>query len=147
MTRPRDTQRSRLYAAESGAFEDTSAEQRLETMAEVQEFLDTEVQRVLWSYGIRRAVWATDGRGRRRACGDPGGRIRLPRWSRVNWIVLHEVAHTLQPLGTAWHGPEFCGIYRQLVWDVMGPYQATRLEDALAEHHVSWTRPTWRKVR
>lgn len=59
--------------------------------------------------GIR----VTDGRGRRKACWCRTDRtIRLPRWSRVPWVVAHELAHAwvdadFERHAVASHGPEF----------------------------------------
>ncbi|RDI45310.1 TIGR04338 family metallohydrolase [Nocardia mexicana] len=36
-------------------------------------------------------------------------------------VVLHELAHHLQPPATANHGPEFCGVFADLTGGVLGP--------------------------
>ena len=54
--------------------------------------------------GNRRKSWGSD------------GSIRLANFGRHEAVVLHELAHALQPNHTtAWHGPEFAGIYIALV--------------------------------
>ena len=50
----------------------------------------------------------------RSATGDRS-RVNLPRWARQEAVVLHETAHSLQPYGTAWHGPEFIRLFIELL--------------------------------
>jgi len=54
-----------------------------------------------------------DGRGRRRPCGSRW-EIKLPRWSRCQIVVLHEIAHSLQQQ-QPWHGPEFARLFLELL--------------------------------
>ena len=62
----------------------------------------------------------TDGRGRRKACWAYGkNEIRLPRWARIKWVVLHEVAHAITSEDpkmwyVAWHGPEYARLILEL---------------------------------
>lgn len=59
--------------------------------------------------GINRPAW-----GQRRGLAKNGSyEITLPRWARSPWMVLHELAHFLDPKGG--HGPRFVGILIGLV--------------------------------
>jgi len=130
--RLRDTQRSKLYAWETELF-DVKAEinqsatgaaeiVKITTppMMEIKEIKKL-VTKVARDYGLsHRKVAVGDGRGRRRACYSPSTReIKLPRWARKQWVVLHELAHwieyVLHPKRAAWHGREFTGIYMELL--------------------------------
>lgn len=131
--RKRDTQRSKVYAWENEQFD---ARDRVEvvfkadgaecvksdgpammTLAEIRKV----VTRVARDYGLtKRKVGVGDGRARRRACYDPNTReIKMPRWSRKQWVVLHELAHWIEfvqcPERAAWHGRQFVGIYMELL--------------------------------
>jgi len=143
MRRPRDTQRKKLYDAEQRAFgRPEKRAERYETLPEIHDFLRGLAPVIRCLSGEYLPIRVGDGRGRRRACALPWRReIRLPRWSRCDWVILHEVAHILQPTNTAWHGPEFCGVYLFLVREVMGADQAIKLEQAMHDGHVRWVAP------
>lgn len=53
------------------------------------------------------------------------GLICLPKWAQKDWVVLHELAHLLEP--TTWHGPEFCDTFSKLVERYMNPIAAREL--------------------
>ena len=116
--RLRDSQRSKVYAWEDREFGGTAgdgAQPKME-LAEIQQLAD----RVRRDYGIRSRIEVMDGRGRRRACYSPGlNAIKMPRWSRMRYSVLHELAHAVEylkwPGRAAWHGREFVGIYMELL--------------------------------
>jgi putative metallohydrolase (TIGR04338 family) len=180
---PRDTQRSRLYAAEreawKGAWEANhllepvtdrmrrewierwdrendyqrsiqptwpSGEQawthaRLDLEARY-EFVDDFIARVqagLWwrVQGYRR-VWRDQSyRGYSMSHGSPDeGYVQIGRHHFNRWVVLHEMAHAAQPLGTAWHGREFCSIYLKLVERWIGKDEARALRVAMVKHKV-----------
>jgi putative metallohydrolase (TIGR04338 family) len=48
-------------------------------------------------------------------------------------VVLHELAHHLQPPGTPAHGPEFCRVFLDLLGGVIEPEAAWLLHTALFE--------------
>ncbi len=66
--------------------------------------------------------------------------------------LLHEVAHCLQPEGSAWHGPEFCRVHLDLTERVQGWDKRVALAKALAKHNVKvaarapmrWSLEKWR---
>lgn len=115
--RLRDNQRERVYRAEEVIWK------RAENYKTVQE-VETYVKSVLdnpWfqaTYPWVKSIKIYDGRRRRRAVG--GKRhgqpyMKLPKWTRNKPIILHELSHGLAPDTVAWHGPEFCLIYAELV--------------------------------
>lgn len=81
----RDFQRSKVYAWENSEFE--KAQEKL-TLTQCRDLASQ-------LYGAR--VKVKDGRGRRKACAFHRRypTIALPRWSRIEWVVAHEVAHLL----------------------------------------------------
>lgn len=138
----RDTQRSKLYKAERvlDAFKTETP-----TVAHVEKL----VARVLASKRVRAkypprtgSVAVKDGRGRRRACSSFGA-ISIPRWSRKDWIVLHEMAHELAShmAGRAAHGWEFAECYLYLVKLFMGREAHDALKASFKEHRVRYTKP------
>jgi putative metallohydrolase (TIGR04338 family) len=107
-----------VYDWENREFNGKDADGPLPTMTldEMQQLAD----RVRRDYGVKSRIEVRDGRGRRRACYSPGlNAIKMPRWSRKRWCVLHELAHAIEylkwPGRAAWHGREFVGIYMELL--------------------------------
>ena len=133
--RLRDSQRSRIYASEKGLRRG----QRFLDMRECQRYVDLVVASPWWQerFGSRSRVQARDGRGRRHAGAyDHKRAITLPRWSRSELIILHELAHIATPLEFAAHGPEFARNYLELVRYFMGERAGARLENAYRENRV-----------
>ena len=84
-------------------------------------------------------IYVKDGRGRSRACASPANKyIKMPKWSRHEIFVLHEVAHIVQPLNTAWHGREFAQTFLDLVQRFMGKSECDALKKCFREGHVKW---------
>ena len=130
MKQARDFQRSKVYSA-THALPDG---QRLKTLTEVQGYID-EIIAFPWVQEIFRQhhngyklteITLKDGRGRRKACAGWNWRdryyIALPRWSRYETMILHELAHTLasRKKSEPWHGKEFVGIFLILAKRIMG---------------------------
>lgn len=149
--RPRDSQRSKVYRAEAEAMTETRVE--LE-WAEVEAL----VARVYSSAYIL-GKYPRAGRGKVRAGGPPtvtkargGGsyspgrhEIRLGKWGRCEWVVLHEIAHALAYRSDrAWHGWEFTSTMLDLVETFMGEEDAARLKAAYRKHKARIAAP--RKV-
>lgn len=140
MSRPRDTQRARLYRAEkpSGGLHPRP---EFDRAREVQAWVNRITRSRWWRGRFPRCGWINvkDGRGRRVACGTRywnHGEVRLPRWSRSRLVILHEVAHCVQPRGTASHGPEFARLYLDLVRRWIGPEEAARLREGMRRERV-----------
>ena len=125
-------QAGRLYAAEelSGIKYGEAL-----TLKECQKFVDKILARkyVLDNYGIQaqRPIIVLDGRGRRKACATfhQGRRaIKLPRWARGKYVILHEVAHHLTDLNG--HRAEFASCLLDLVRHFLGKESADALQGA-----------------
>lgn len=106
MTRPRDSQRLKVYKSEWAV---RSTARRFDSTAAAQAFVD----------GVTGTAWFQARWGQRsievRGCSGGGatgnprtGRINVGTPSRNDQVLLHEIAHIVQPRGTAWHGAEFC---------------------------------------
>jgi putative metallohydrolase (TIGR04338 family) len=136
VTRPRDTQRARLYRAE----DELPPGRRLATVDALQAYVD-DLAACAWftaRWGIRRFE-VRPGHGHRRATADRSGVLQLPRWSRTELVVLHEVAHCLTPESYAAHGPEYAGVFLSLIRRRLSPGTAQALEDAFIRHRVRWS--------
>jgi len=142
LTRQRDTQRSRLYKAEKVL---TSFSERLETPEEIATFLTKVCNRapIQRRYGLhlRRSIEVHDGRRRRNACAWVNY-IKMPKWARTQYIVLHEAAHSinLRKHGTliAAHGREYAAIYLDLVRFGLGTDAHAALKTSFAAHKVKF---------
>lgn len=146
---PRDSQRSRLYRAESNSQGRWG--RRLETVEEMQAYVDA-----LLADPWTKERWPTrrirvgPGRGYRRATAISGyNKIEMPRWARCEHVVLHEVAHLFTDrqygVHVASHGWQFAGILVQLVEHQLGEEAATALKASFAEHRVRWKKPRQRR--
>lgn len=104
---PRDSQRAKVYRAQ----EQLPKGKHLKTMAEMQAYVD-KIHSTRWFqkrwprlYNIE----VRDGRGRRSACAG-WGQIKMPKWSRYEVYILHEIAHLLtkeKHYSVPSHGREF----------------------------------------
>lgn len=148
----RDTQRSRLYRAERQAFDtQPEASTRLETTADIERYLRyvVSLKRVTDSWpDLTRHVAVHDGRGRRRA-GGCASYITMPKWSRVKWIVLHELSHVIhqRQVSTrqfAFHGWQYAEIYLRLVMLVLGREAHDALKASFKANRVRFTKPKTR---
>ena len=125
-------QAGRLYAAEemSGIKYGDSM-----TLQECQKFVDKVLSRkyILEKHGIQaqRPILVLDGRGCRKASATfrHGNRvIKLPRWARGKYVILHEVAHHLTDLNG--HRAEFASCLLDLVRHFLGKESADALQGA-----------------
>ena len=131
MKRARDTQRAKVYRWEREVQLPDTAHTPL-TLRQC----DALIKRVYKLYD-KPAPKLGDGRGRRKASGSQY-HIRLPRWARTGWTVLHECAHGLTRTfvpGAAAHGPEFVAVLLELAEQVYGASQY-QLEQSAERHKV-----------
>jgi putative metallohydrolase (TIGR04338 family) len=135
-TRPRDSQRARLYRAETAV----DSGRRLPTVERMQAYVDRlcEADWFLARWGAR-TIEVRPGFGHRRATADSEGVLQMPKWARTELVLLHEVAHCLTPSTCAGHGPEYAGVLLALARRAMSPATAQALEDAFAREKVRWT--------
>lgn len=127
MARPRDTQRKKVYTAETFVFKKHNEE--FKNFHETSSF----VHSVYKKLGDKRDIVIKDGRGTSWARGGNYPKrawLNLPRWSRNKGIILHEIAHTITPNEYASHGPEFCRNFVDLVALIIGKKEARDLIDA-----------------
>lgn len=147
----RDSQRGKVYKSDHAL--DTYG--RLETVPEIEAFVAKLWKSERFKKRFPREIGCSppsvrDGRGRRRAS---GGRcqIRMPRWSRTKGIICHELAHTVHirsGKGQPWcaaHGWEFCLIYLQIVYILMGWDAHDALKAAFKANRVKYRQPIKRR--
>lgn len=143
MPTERDSQRSKLYKAEK-VLDSLSA--RLETIPEVEAYMDkvlssAPIQR-RYAKHLRRQITVKDGRGVRTAKGCRYW-VKLPRWARTQYIVLHEVAHSLTQRihgdDVAGHGWQYAAIYLDLVRFGMGTEAHATLKASFKAGKVRFT--------
>ena len=160
MPRPKDMQRARVYASEH--FEQRSAlSRRLLTggkkystgnvhIEACQAYVDAIVSRkwfiARWGPGWTIAVVQKSGgsayggnRGWRR------GRMTLPVFARSEPVILHELAHCLTNHDTkiAHHGPEWAGVYLELVRYAVGKDAAAVVRE---KFNTKGRRVRWNKA-
>ncbi|TET39004.1 MAG: hypothetical protein E3J69_00820 [Anaerolineales bacterium] len=161
--RPRDSQMSKVYAAER-KHSLWREESQYDSISHVQVWVDS-ICKSRWfknrypRYALaksiqtafltdrERGIKVLDGRGRRKACGSTRGFIKLPVWSRSDLVILHEIAHVVTrrkgyhgPL-PAYHGREFCANYLALVRQFLGKEAAKELKVCFKKSRVKYTRP------
>jgi putative metallohydrolase (TIGR04338 family) len=116
----RDTQRSRVYEWERAVIKERGVgfyDAEFETLEECEQFMNPiwrkergrlglarqrapELSRNLWG---QRSAWAGDNHV-----------IKLPKWARSRWVILHEMAHRLTSSDPG-HGARFVGCLMGLV--------------------------------
>lgn len=117
MKRPRDNQRSKVYAWEKHATGHFTDRALFDTIAECDAWMAPIWRKERGRLGlagaaaprVERPAW-----GQRRALAHQSHRITLPRWARNPWVMLHEMAHRLTPSDEA-HGARFVGVLIGLV--------------------------------
>ena len=142
MSTIRDTQRSKLYRAERVVNGEKFAD-----MEEMRKYVNKITRSDWWKKHHENPAWGvavTDGRRRRNACAVGSWEIRMPRWSRCERIVLHELAHTVvtSRFGddmAAWHGCEFAKILLSIVKRFMGKEAHDTMKASFKEHRVHYT--------
>ena len=160
--RPRDSQRSKVYAAER-MHSQWYDENQYANLGEIQSWVDgicksrwfknrypryAVDKKSIMKYGrAADGIKVLDGRGRIRPCGSTRGFIKLPMWSRFELLILHEIAHVVTrrngyhgPL-PAWHGREFCANFLALVRRFLGKEAGKELKACFKKKRVKYIRP------
>lgn len=138
-----DTQRSKVYKAELSIRNKTGLAKRLETIPEIQKYVDAVCKRKRVQDRYRQAVHGIKVNPRRSgsaACGGYGKISIPPGWARQEFVVLHEVAHCLAG-AEAWHEWRFCECFLFLVRQVMGREAHDLLKAAYKKHRVQISEP------
>lgn len=144
-TRSRDTQKSRLYAAENAAFPAKfgPAMSWDEARAYIDGVFRSHWMRTRYPGAAQRwrlnLIRLSDGRSRTSA-GANASYIALPRWSRTPIVILHEIGHVIAP-PRAWHGHEYAAIYLKLVSQFLGRASHDRLRAEFKRHRVRYAPP------
>lgn len=137
----RDNQRQKLYNAESESLHGQG--RKFKDLKEVNQYVKKICKSHCWKkQGGALYIEVHDGRGRRRAGAYSRYDITLPRWSRQEWVVLHELAHTLINFNksyTASHGPEFAKCFLGLIKRFMGIENYNLLKAAYKKYHVHYS--------
>jgi putative metallohydrolase (TIGR04338 family) len=142
--RPRDTQKAKYYRAEAEVL--ASCARDLETVVACQKLVDRVQRSLMWrellgSRGFRDVpeIEVRDGRGRV----SPGSEewpgewlIRLPRYTRLDLVVLRQMAFLATPDRHAYTGPEFAAAVVELVEAFLAPATARVFRQALARQNV-----------
>lgn len=139
--RARDNQRKKVYQAENVL---SLYSKRFETTKDMQSFVGNVTRSPAFKekFKLAKQVIVTDGRGRRRACCASylySFRLKMPKWARTDWILLHELSHAVTEDKYAWHGPEFCANYLYLVSKFMGDVAYGYLVDSFKLHGVRFS--------
>lgn len=151
MTRPRDTQRQKVYDAENKVTVGT----KFETLEECEVFLAKVCQS---KYLVKKYGWMgrnkltekserriplprlIRGRAGTRAWASSLNTITLPEWCWNERIILHELAHLLNS-SVRMHDWKFCEIYLDLVRHIMGKETHDALKASFKTGRVKFTKP------
>jgi putative metallohydrolase (TIGR04338 family) len=142
MTKIRDTQRRKLYAAEN-VIRGT----RFETVPEIEDYIGKITRSVWWKKHHRyplSTITVHDGRGRRNACATGMTDVKFPKWARCQEIILHELAHLVINSqfgysGAASHGCEFAKVLLLMVKRFMGREDYLTMKARFKEYKVHYT--------
>lgn len=149
----RDSQKSKLYKAEAALnpwrgphhqilLKDlrtsSGTHGKYSSIEGCQEYVDNLTQQRWFQsrWGQRRIEVRNKAYGA--ASGYTNSHICLPPWSRIERVILHEVAHTLTPRHHAAHGPEFAAVFITLVDNHMGRHIGTALRKSFTANRVKY---------
>jgi putative metallohydrolase (TIGR04338 family) len=150
MFRPRDSQRQKVYNAESVLV---IHRKDFKTLDEIKKFVDKVFARKMIAkrYDVSDKITFVLSNGRISYASYYGSRISLSRMYGMNdWIVLHEMAHLLafRKYGTniAGHGWQFASTYLDLVLRIMGKSAHDDLLKSFKNHKVKFKEPRAKRV-
>lgn len=139
-----DTQFNKIVAASNENI--VPRGRPLPTVGDMQQYIALVIRSRYWKnhHGDHWWVLVKDGRGRRNAGADcaglhNGGYLLMPRWSRCELILLHEMAHLISHRKPhAPHGRLFAKTFLDLVRWKMGKEAHAALRAAFRKHRVKW---------
>ena len=142
----RDTQRSRVYAAERKV---QHLGKKLPDVTDVERYIAHNMKRkaILRRYpGAADKTAVKDGRGTRNALAYGDYAIGIPLWARQEIVVLHEMAHIIAArthgqYNIAAHGWQFCAIFLDLVRFCADREIHDALKASFDEHKVRYKAP------
>lgn len=126
----RDSQRDKVYEWERSLG--------IDEMPMSMQAITELVARICVDYG-KRMIEISDGRRRRRGAGGigfAGAWIKLPRFARHRYYVLHEVAHAIVSVDPP-HGPEYARFLAEL-FERYADVPMRTLRTAATTHRVRW---------
>jgi len=151
VTRARDNQRSRLYAAEWEVFGWPDMEfksmdtltvylwkvlsnRHVQNKYEVaRKLVDGVIPLKISNGSWTRTAWARHEEGFMW--------VSFPRKSRTRHVVLHEISHLLSPDDCPAHGREFCQTYLHLVKLFFGKDTQNKFKVAMKKHKCKYSKP------
>ena len=154
----RDRQQSKCYAAEKSVFTwasnaapDLNPPGCFDEVRDVERYVAKVWSRATVARHYPKAIlrWNApprvgDGRARVRA-GGCATDILMPRASRKDWIILHELSHAICQrqfgMDAEAHGWQFCSIYLNLVKWMLGAEVAAKLKAAFRAKRVRFVKP------
>lgn len=146
MSRAIDSKRSKLYRSED--ILDGFSKRKFETIPECEKYLKSIVKSQWFKKhfpSIPTDVQIHDGGGMRSAQGG-GARymgvvwMALPKWARKDWVIIHELCHTVTDVDDAAHGREYCQNYLKLIQHYLGREAARALKVEFRKNKV-WYKP------
>jgi putative metallohydrolase (TIGR04338 family) len=150
MSRPRDSQRQKVYNAESVLV---IHRKDFKTLDEIKNFVDKVFARKMIAkrYDVGDKITFVLNSGRISYASYYVSTISLSRMYGMNdWIVLHEMAHLLafRKYGTniAGHGWQFVSTYLDLVLRIMGKSAHDDLLKSFKNHKVKFKEPRAKRV-
>lgn len=151
MKRPRDSQRSRLHAAEWSVFGWPKMDFKSIELLENYLWEVLENRHVQRRYPVAKEIVAgsieitvANGGGLRKPMtiwDEQRVWVSFPRKYRTKWLVLHEIAHVLTPQDAAWHDREFAHIYLHLVKLFYGKEMQYKFKAAMKNSKYKYSKP------
>lgn len=141
MAHKRDHQRKKVYDSENAVF--SKATPDYASLAECRAYMDQIIASEYWKLhdGWKR-VGLLDGRGGSSAMYVSRKKsLALPKWSRIKWVIIHEMAHCLTHRTTkdfCAHGSHFAGHYLALVREMLGDTHYVALKESMDKHNVMY---------
>jgi hypothetical protein len=139
----RDSQRSKLYTAES-VLNNYGGADTFCSIGDAQAWVDNITRRAWYRRRFPSATRVTVRAGRKGTAATGGyGKIKLPPWAMNKAVALHELAHNAAGPG-AKHGWRFAATFRVLARFVFGKEAERALVESFRKHKVRYKQP--RKV-